>query len=251
MENTNDKNSNKASNKAQNKNDNASKVVYISQKTQRLAGALYALTRPFPADEPLRRSLRDQALALISSAHTLAEGAPLRDTNAELPALLNQLVSQLAVARDGGLVSGMNFSVFHEEITNFVGEIGDIGAFPGPFLTTGYFDSLDKALSHGIERNTPAVSSSSLGGTRQAVSADGAHSKNTNSSSGGKLSAKDKRRQKILNLFSDQQEITVNDVTDIVNGYSTKTIQRDLKALVKNGELEKHGKRRWSSYTKA
>jgi len=240
MPNSNDKSANKAKNKAHMQNDNSSRIAYISQKTQRLAGALYALTRPFPATEPLRRQLRDQALDLLNSAHTLTEGTAIKEADTGLPALLSQLQRQLSVAKDGGLISAMNFSVFCEEIQGFLGEIDELGAFPGPFINSDYFADTAEALSSGEGRNTPTLSSSSF-------SRLGAAAKSTDRAdkpSNGKLSAKDKRREKILALFSEQEEITVGDVTEIVNGYSTKTIQRDLKALVKTGELEKHGKRR-------
>ncbi|MEX2369083.1 MAG: DeoR family transcriptional regulator [Candidatus Paceibacterota bacterium] len=248
MRNSNDNSANRGLNKAQKQNDNSSRIAYISQKTQRLAGALYALTRPFPADEPLRRQLRDQALNLLSSAHTLTEGTALKEADTGLPALLSQLQRQLAVAKDGSLISSMNFSVFCEEIQGFLGEIDELGAFPGPFINSDYFADSRDALSSGEGRNTPTLSSSSFSrsGAGRATSTN-----RPDKPSNGKLSAKDKRRQKILALFNQHEEITVGDVTEIINGYSTKTIQRDLKALVKTGELEKHGKRRWSSYTKA
>jgi hypothetical protein len=249
MQKINDKNQISTKDSDISQNDNTTRIVYISQKTQRLASALYAITRVFPSEEPLRQTLRKQALSLVSSAHMVSDGTPDSESAVELPSLLNRLCSQLAVARDGGLISGMNFQVLREEINAFTDEIQEIGAFPGPHLDTSYFnnDGLNLEVGHKYTGKASPTHSSSLGERRSEnsdKSSDGAKKK-------AQLSAKDKRRQKILALFNDQSEITVNDVTDIVNGYSTKTIQRDLKALVKDGQLEKHGKRRWTSYTKA
>ena len=58
-----------------------------------------------------------------------------------------------------------------------------------------------------------------------------------------------KRRQAILSLFTDLEEITITNVQEVVEGCSQKTMQRELKSMVDDGLLEKHGKRRWSSYT--
>lgn len=255
MQTTNDKTQNSATNSANSENDNTTRVAYISQKIQRLASALYAITRVFPADEPLRTRLREQALSLVSCAHMVSDGTPSDEHAAELPALLKRLSSQLMVARDGGLISGMNFSVLREEIGRFTGEVQELGAHPGPSLDASYFrddmpalSSPDNKPEHGYGGKASPVHSSYIGRDGVGSSSTGGQQKQ---SSSRQLSAKDKRRKKIMDLFKDQPEITVNDVTDVVNGYSTKTIQRDLKALVKAGELEKHGKRRWTSYTKA
>lgn len=255
MQTTNDKTQNSANTSTNSENNNTTRVAYISQKTQRLAGALYAITRVFPPTEPLRHRLRDQALALISSAHMVSDGTPSEEHVAELPDLLKRLSSQLMVARDGGLISGMNYSVLREEIARFINEIKELGAYPGPSLDTAYFhnetptlNTPDGQADHEFGRKASPTESSS-------VSRDGMVGSGQNRADSPdkkrQLSTKDKRRQKILDLFKTQPEITVNDVTEVVNGYSTKTIQRDLKALVKSGELEKHGKRRWTSYTKA
>ncbi|MEX2515250.1 MAG: DeoR family transcriptional regulator [Candidatus Paceibacterota bacterium] len=248
MQSINDKTQSNAQDSGISQNDNTTRVAYVSGKTQRLASALYAITRVFPSEEPLRGTLRRQALSLVSSAHMLADGTP-DETLLELSGLLKRLLSQLAVARDGGLISYMNFRVLREEIDTFITEVNDLGAFPGPHLDSGYFNNDLPTLQSGHEttRKASPRDSSSLG--RDAAAGSGANTAG-NSAKKAQLSTKDKRRQKILDLFNKTDEITVNDVTDVVNGYSTKTIQRDLKALVKIGQLEKHGKRRWTSYTK-
>lgn len=253
MENKNDKSKDEAKAGADEQNDNMTRIAYISQKTQRLAGALYAITKVFPHQEPLKTTLRNQALSLVSSAHMMSEGTPSTDSVIELPSLLNRLRSQLAVARDGGLISAMNFSVLDEEIEQFITEIDEVGAFPGPHLSSALFSGEENpALTAGRPgRNISAGSSSSVSERGGEEGSPSSISSGRKSKGKQALSAKDKRRQKILDLFDDKSEITVNDVTEVVNGYSTKTIQRDLKALVKNGQLEKHGKRRWTSYTRA
>jgi len=251
MQKINDKTHNTANDSDITQNDNTTRVAYISQKTQRLASALYAITRVFPSDEPMRTTLRQQALSLVSCAHMVSEGTSNDDSSAELPGLLKRLCTQLAVARDGGLLSGMNFAVLREEITAFTNEVQELGAFPGPHLDKAYFNNRLPTLEesdHAFERKASPTGSSSLS-VDTGVGGTGKSKQKAVSKT--QLSAKDKRRKKILDLFTKQNEITVNDVTDIVNGYSTKTIQRDLKALVKDGQLEKHGKRRWTSYTKA
>lgn len=244
-------------NNSGNEKDTDSRVAYISQKAERMAGALYAVTRFFPADEPLRHSIRRRALSLVSSAHALNSNSQEINTDKSAPTLLTELRSQLRVARDGGLISPMNFSVLDDEISTFIQEVLEIGVFPGPSLGDEYF-SEDRLPSSGESRKTSSLQSSSLNSKGKRITQP--HTESAEGSAGSsdgstdtptkELSAKERRRIKILELFDDKEEITVNDVTEVINGYSTKTIQRDLKALVEQGKIQKHGKRRWTYYTK-
>lgn len=226
------------------KSDINTQTAYIAQKTERLAGALYAVTRLFPESEPLRSRIRRQALTLVSAAHTTASSE--QNPHTSIPLLLRRLRSQLKVARDGGLLSVMNFSVLNDEMADFISEAEEIGVIPETSLSSGYFDSeISLPTVASASRNTKTSDSSKINSSdAKAVNSDNTKDK-------GKLSAKERRRKQIIELFDEQEEITINDVTEVINGYSTKTIQRDLKALVKSGQLEKHGKRRWSYYTRA
>jgi hypothetical protein len=214
--------------------------VYLSQKCKRLASALYAITRFIPANEPIRDRIRSNALSLVETTHSQATN-PLGDTK---PLdILKQLRDHLTVAKDGGLLSPMNYQVITEEMDGLIQKLQTTPASTGPQLNGQYFAS--ETSQDTASRNTFASGSSN-----NMPAQDTGQPKESESSSKPGQSAKDKRRQKILDLFADTDEITVNDATEVIDGYSTKTIQRDLKALVDAGHLEKHGKRRWTSYTR-
>ena len=59
------------------------------------------------------------------------------------------------------------------------------------------------------------------------------------------------RRNTILELLQNKSFITVKDVTDAIHGCSSKTLQRELLSLVREGILNKKGERRWSTYSLA
>ena len=56
------------------------------------------------------------------------------------------------------------------------------------------------------------------------------------------------RRAQIIDFIAASGPVSIVDVTAKIKNYSTKTIQRELLALVKDGVLEKKGERRWSTY---
>ncbi len=232
-----DNSENNTNNKSVIKNDTTPQAVYVSQKCNRLASALYAVTRFLSDDEPLKKKLRNLALSLSETARHPGNNS---SGHVGLHDLLAQLHDQLTIARDGGLLSAMNHQVLTQEITKLQTRLREDNLSFGPHINDNYFDLESQLPAGQSARNKRATSSSKS-----------VQSKDTDKESKAPTSAKQRRRQKILELFEDTDEITVNDVTEVINGYSTKTIQRDLKALVKSGKLEKHGKRRWTSYTKA
>jgi len=242
--------SNKKDNGANNQEDKlilqkdmSAQATYLSQKCQRLASALYAVTRFLPADEPLRDRLRSHALSLVETTYRQTAGGV--DT-APVDVLV-QINNQLSVAKNGDLLSSMNYQILNEEINTLVDQLNKAPSRPGPELNNDFL-AVDQQLPNGGRNKIDAGSSNNI--NMLAKETGSSDSDKTNGSTPGQ-SAKDKRRQKILDLFAETDEITVNDATEVINGYSTKTIQRDLKSLVEAGKLEKHGKRRWTSYTKA
>ena len=68
-------------------------------------------------------------------------------------------------------------------------------------------------------------------------------------SSTGDRAVKEDRRKIILALLKQKSELTVRDIAKSIPGYSEKTIQRELLALVMEGTLVKRGERRWSTYS--
>lgn len=57
------------------------------------------------------------------------------------------------------------------------------------------------------------------------------------------------RSDRIKTVLEAKGEATIKDIADVITDCSEKTIQRDLNALIKAGEVERHGERRWSRYT--
>jgi len=56
------------------------------------------------------------------------------------------------------------------------------------------------------------------------------------------------RKQTILQTVQQKGSVSVKDIQRLIPGYSEKTIQRELLALVAEGKLKKRGERRWSTY---
>src|SRR3989344_9627753 len=62
-------------------------------------------------------------------------------------------------------------------------------------------------------------------------------------------SKKNTRQEAILSIIKNKKEVMIKDISSQFNGYSDKTIQRELFGMVKDGILIKSGEKRWSRYS--
>ena len=60
--------------------------------------------------------------------------------------------------------------------------------------------------------------------------------------------AKIERKENIIKILKQKRDASINDITALMKNYSSKTIQRDLKELIKDNLVVKEGSRRWSTY---
>jgi predicted HTH transcriptional regulator len=57
------------------------------------------------------------------------------------------------------------------------------------------------------------------------------------------------RRDRIKVVLGAKGEATIKDIADIINDVSSKTIQRELNAMIEDNLVKRHGERRWSKYS--
>ena len=60
---------------------------------------------------------------------------------------------------------------------------------------------------------------------------------------------KNTRQEAILSIVKSKKEVGITDISSVVKGHSTKTIQRELLYMVVSGVLKKSGEKRWSRYS--
>ncbi len=57
------------------------------------------------------------------------------------------------------------------------------------------------------------------------------------------------RRERIKVVLSAKGEATIKDISDIITDVSSKTIQRELNAMIEDNLVKRQGERRWSKYS--
>ena len=178
---------------------------------ERISAAVYFLTNFFNEEEPLKWELRKMSLKLIEDS--------FKDKNS----VLKSLSHLLSLAKKVGLVSDINYDILHKEILNLDQEYRLLSPFDiqsDEYVRKPSVVNIKDRLGEGVTKKTSLIS----------------NKKNT-------------RQGTILDIIRRKKEVMIKDISVIVEGYSDKTLQRELLGMVKDGILKKTGEKRWSRYS--
>ncbi|OGG44680.1 hypothetical protein A2841_00785 [Candidatus Kaiserbacteria bacterium RIFCSPHIGHO2_01_FULL_48_10] len=203
--------------------------TFLVKKCERLASALYVITGFIDAGDPVRIQLRESAINLITQSSHPHQSSPeaFGGKCAEIAALVE-------TAKSGGLISQMNANLICDEYAS---------------VATFFSDHLTHITDHGahISKDSLPIPKGLKGhvnlSSRQLMSLK-------DSSANGNKRQSD-RKELIIKVITKKDNVSIKDITSEINGYSEKTIQRDLISLVRDGVLKREGERRWSTYRKA
>lgn len=212
---------------------------YVLKKVEKISNALYIITSFFPENEPLRVSIREKTLSILSDISILRTRKTHDNITfvAHISDHISELMTLLSVGHSARLISSMNFHILEQELNN-VASLG--GGSSGPVFDNTYFHSealpeaksvLAKPLSRPLSSSpsTAPTASSQPVTTRKKIE-------------------KKERNEHILDILAAQGKSTIKDIAKHIPGYSTKTIQRALQSLIDKGLVAKEGDRRWTQY---
>ncbi len=210
------------------------------RRAERLAAALFLVTKHVPAGEPVRSSIRAGAIRILEDVLALRDEMRTDSQNvmACRASVRNQisLVRVLAVA---GFLSIQNTNTMIEGLD-------DLGAF----LNASQGSPLSETYS---------LSQESLSDIREGhikdtnIVKDRAYVKDTSVSSDTVSLKKDihVREESIIAVLRSGGELGIRDIAANLPEYSEKMIQRHLVDLIGGGRVKKTGLKRWSRYSVA
>lgn len=218
----------------------ASETAY--RRAERLATAAHLVTNSVPPYEPVHRSIRAKSLAVLAQILFLRDGfrASGPERVNEIIAELLELATLFEVANAAGYLSRMNVEILGKacaSLAHYLRANEDESEAEGLMLEDRYFQPLPP-------RNVPARR---IGEKDISIGHRAVRDSVTRSSKRGAVS-KSVRHDAVLKVVREKKRVSVKDVIQAVPGYSEKTIQRELVALVHAGLVKKEGERRWSTY---
>lgn len=206
---------------------------YIVEKMQKLTAALYRVTDLFSDKEPLKWSLRDNAIELYSKLMSIRRNpGNLQD----VIEYVNRIIKILEIASLGTYVSSMNFDILRKEYINLMNIVEGNKGIMMPEISIGQ-ESIGQIKIKKIE--APIKSAKQILPRKKPESpvlkSRGLHS--------------EERKKKIIDFLKQNGERTIKEISVIFTGISEKSVQRDLLYLVKMGQLISKGEKRWRTYS--
>lgn len=188
---------------------------------QKIATAIYFVTEHVNNREPLKWQLRSSALDLIG-----------QDSHGSVTTL-SFIEELLSIAHIGGVLSDMNVRLIQQACrTAREQHIGHV-SLPADFFKTQNELPEEKPVAPVAEKPVETATKPNVSNKRHVVNG----------------SDTSERRDGIVAFLREHSPATTTDIKKVVRGVSEKTIQRDLKWLIRKGLVTREGTRRWATYS--
>ncbi len=222
----------------------------IYKRSERIAAVLYLLTRDVHETEPLKSFVRERAQRLVTLSVSIKDTLQ-HEFVAErerFESVVRELVTSLRLLVVGGYVSQQNADItieaLSEVLTLLIQGVGSAAAERGALSKNHFLPQESVTLREA--HNTISVLKNARrkgsipqeGGMRNVVS-------QTSVTVGG---AHADRRELILAVLKKSGPLGIKDIAGYMTDCSEKTVQRELAALVTQGQVLKSGEKRWSRY---
>jgi hypothetical protein len=233
---------------------------YVLRKGERIAAAFTALGRLIGADDPYGKTfilLSHTVLeGCVAFANALIAGEGIAQARTDAVGSLQRARSHLSAAFYAGIVHEHNFLILQEEVSALLTRVNNVAESQLYALTESEKFAVANQLAVAAATRSPAAGSAEA--PKQDIRrAEQQQQKSRNSSAypaapaGLERSEREEakaRREAILSIIGQKGRVSVRDLAEAIRGVSTKTIQRELNALIRDGLVLREGERRWSVY---
>lgn len=187
----------------------------ISDKGQKIVAALYLVTEHLSDNEPMKISIRTNALDLFVD----------RVDRSSVVSVLTNLLKSSTTAK---IISESNSTILIRELGLFIQLLGEDTSIAPLFEAADLYQSKTKIAPY--KSHLSDISQTKL------------------QSSEVKQDNKNKRQDQILSFINGRKSAVIKDISTLFPDVSEKTIQRELGTLVDSGKITKRGSKRWSIY---
>ena len=216
---------------------------YVSDQTQKITEALYRVTDLFKDTEPLKWTIRKEAVDILGSILQI-QSFPPSELGKEVDILCDRIrrtIRILELAASNSFMSEINFNVLKREYVIVMDYLASRkpDLLPPPINLS---DSSRHPLSISPLTRAPGKRHTIMAeNAREHMAKDGVPR--------AKSAGVEERRERILSFIRGRDWTSVGDLMSIFQGRASgKTIQRDLIGMANEGLLLKEGDKRWRRY---
>ena len=222
------------------------------RRAERIAAAIYILTRHVSDSDTLKSRARESSHVLLHDVLGLRSGFRMEsgsDIIASIHALVREMISTVQLLSVAGYSSKENAGMVTralEELSQFVDS-----ASTTTLSERTVFTRDDLLIDQMSVRTTPRAQFASSAPQGAMPALNSGTSQGTQKHHKGQVSISDSmsgRKSAILEVLKDGKKMAIKDIASFVVGCSEKTIQRELAALVSDGIIRREGEKRWSRY---
>lgn len=206
---------------------------YIAERLQKLTAALYRVTDLFSDKEPLKWSLRDNAIELYLKLMSIKRNP---GNFQDVIEYVGKIIKMLEIASTGTIVSNMNFDILRKEYINLMNIMEGNKEVMVPEISIGQ-KTIGQIKTEKIEAPIKPA--------RQILP----RKKSDRPVLKSKRLHSEERKKKIIDFLKQNGEKTIKEISVIFTGISEKSVQRDLSNLIKTGQLISKGEKRWRTYS--
>jgi hypothetical protein len=190
------------------------------------------VTALFPADEPLAKKLRENAVEILAGGFDFLIAGKNRNAAAALKIKIAMMQEYLCSARESlAGVNPLNFTILEREYG----------------ILAGFFDMEEEAYdARGAKEEQSIKDRGDRGPKKQEATAVAVPSAQLT----GRSEGASERQTAILAYLNQARQAKIGDFSPLFTAVSLKTIQRDLQDLVAKNILRKEGERRWTVYVR-
>lgn len=212
---------------------------FIFKKTEKIVSVIFFVSNNIDKEQKDHSLIQDVLDAARLTHNAVLATLDMRAHLAEesLRAAAHRLIaldSKLKVAAVVGLIAP---DVLHLLSSEIDGVLRGLNKY---LVRTSAFDDLNYRVSAPARENAAhprSVPERRSVGHKSETSADQV------------ASIDNDRRDRIKVVLGAKGEATIKDITDIITDVSSKTIQRELNAMIEDSIVKRQGERRWSKYS--
>jgi len=223
--------------------------LFIYRKAEKICSAIHFVTTFQDEREPIRSTLRERSIDLLSLSLSFIKSANLQASISLMSARLVELKSLLQTSYHSGLISQMNFNIIKDELDHLMLTIETkrqkLFSLPTTFMEVEAPEKTEEFKGQSIGHKPGDPLNRRISGTSSINYHQG---KKENIANNINHLMSD-RANKIMLLLKDNNSLTIKDFSNYIKGCSEKTLQRELLKMVAEGKIKKRGERRWSRYS--
>ncbi len=240
---------------------------YLEARAKKITSALYRVTDLFSEKEPLKWSLRREAIEVLERLLSLRHDTPKeRSAGVEkISALISKLISILELAEGGSFISRLNFEVLEREYL----KIKEMILNSGELLAQNIESNLIPEPAEALENKGNSIGHESIGhsiGHDKKIELTSPKNKperimsfkdtpsqtkfyETSESGEAAVVNGEARKGIIIEYLKEKDWVSLGELSSLFQkGLSEKTLQRDIADLASAGLIERQGEKRWRRY---